>query len=462
MLPSANDASRGSATRLGAELLGRALSLGTAALLAARLGVAGFGTFAALSGLAALLAELANGGLSTLASRELVTGAFSLSALARAKIALSLSVVLLASAAHGAWPLLSILALYFVGAGWCEFLGVALRSGGRPLGEALVLLLLRASGLALVALALPTGAPAAGFEPRQDAAAQALLLSSLPPLALAGVLLARASGPRPGTQAVPASVSRVLTASLPLAVNGFLAMASLRVELLALLLIRGPEETGLFAAGLRIVEPLLAVPAAISGGAMPALTREAQQGGGLVRQRTAATVAFLAVPAAAGLALVGPQLLPRVGSGFEAANGPLRLLSCALVALFLNTLLMHGLVAAGRSRSLPRLTAWRLSIALVLALVLIPHGGALGAAVGFLAAEVGLFFLASRACAATGFGVALGEPLVFAGAATIPMVAALVWLPDGPGFGVLLGLSVYAATMGVAWRGGLLSRVFRA
>lgn len=461
MSPSANDASRGSAIRLGAEMAGRVVSLGTSVVLAGRLGVADFGTFAALSGAAALLAELANGGLLTMASRELVTGGFSLRSLGRAKLVLSLSITLLAGAIHGAWPALSVLVLYFVWAGWSELFGVALRSAGRPLGEASVLLVLKASGLAFVAIALPAGpraGPASGLEP----AAQALFLSTLPPLALAGVLLRGRAQPRPGPAQGAVPVSRVLKASLPLAVNGVLAMASLRLELLVLLLIRGPRETGLFAAALRVVEPLLSVPASISAGAMPALTREAESGGGSVRARTAATVAFLAVPAAAGLALVGPRLLPLVGGDFEAAAGPLRLLAGALAALFMNTVLLHALVAAGRSTGLPRLTGLRLLIAAALALVLIPAGGARGAAAGFLGAELGLLLLASSACARAGFGIAWAAPLALAGGFTLPMIAALAVIPAGPGAAILLGVAVYATTLWAAWRGSLLSRVFRA
>jgi O-antigen/teichoic acid export membrane protein len=56
----ADDASRGSAIKLGAELLGRLLALATTLLVARVLGVSDFGLFAVLSGIAVLVAELSD------------------------------------------------------------------------------------------------------------------------------------------------------------------------------------------------------------------------------------------------------------------------------------------------------------------------------------------------------------------------------------------------------------------
>ncbi len=58
---------------------------------------------------------------------------------------------------------LALLALYFALSGWGEFLGVALRCRGARVQEGLVLLVLRAGGLVLAAVALQVGAGFAGL-----------------------------------------------------------------------------------------------------------------------------------------------------------------------------------------------------------------------------------------------------------------------------------------------------------
>ena len=212
--------------------------------------------------------------------------------------------------------------------------------------------------------------------------------------------------------------------------NGGLALLSLRIELLVIFGLRGPRDAGLFGAALKFVESLNAVPAAIAGGAMPALTREGLRGAGLVRGRTASTVALLAVPGALGLGLLAPGLASFLGPGYEEAALPLRILAPALVALFMNTVLA----------------------ATVLAFVLVPRFGVAGAAVGFLASELLLGALAWRACALARFAVPLAKPLLLAVCASVPMGLAVARFGGKPVAAALLGVLIYGATLAAAWR----------
>ena len=278
-----------------------------------------------------------------------------------------------ALACTGLAPLLSPLVLWFALSGWGEFLGVALRCRGERVAEALLLLCLRGLGLAAVALALQSGAGLVAL-------AWGLVLSTAPALALGAWLLRK-----PLSSAVAdARVAAVMSEALPLAIHGGLVLLSPRVEFLVLSLLRGDRETGLFLAALRVFEFLNVIPAAVNAGAMPGLTREALRGQGSVRERTAWTLAFLAAPAAVGLALVAPGVARLLlGPGYEAVGYagtevPLRLLALALPALFMNGLLLSTLVAAGRARWLPRLTAARVLIAAVLALPLVRAAGGTG------------------------------------------------------------------------------------
>jgi len=470
----ADDASRGSAIKLGAELVARLIAVATTLMAARILGVSDFGVFAVLSGVAVLAAALADLGIQAIAVPALVAQTLSLRALVRTKLRLTAALVLAAALATlvpqamraaaallpAAWragglrdialhhaPLVFPLVVYYALTGWAELLGMALRVRGRRGLEAVTIVALRASGLALAAAALLTGAGLRGL-------VWAMALSPAPPLALAAALLARTSAPASGPADDPAAmgVGRTLKASLPLAVNGGLALLSLRIEVLVLALVRGSLEAGLFAAALKVVELVNVVPAAIAAGAMPALTREAARGTDPVRRRTAGTAALLAAPAAAGVVLVAPGLVKVLGGGYAPAAGPLRVLGPALLAMFMNTILLHALMAAGRARLLPVLTAWRVGAAALLAAALIPRFGATGAAAGFLAAELLLLVLAARACGAAGFEVPVARSLSAALGVTIPMAAAVAAAGTGFAGSIAVGIVTYTLTLAVARR----------
>ena len=418
----ARDATRGSAIKLAAEIASRLLGLATTLLLIRGLGASDFGAFGRLSVFALLLAELGELGLQTLASRALVAGTLSLRSLVRARLVLAGLLCAAAFAGIAAAPVLSPLVMWFALSGWGEFLGVALRCRGERVAEALVLLCLRGGGLVAVALALGSGAGLAGL-------AWALVPSTAPALVLGAWLLRRSTPSHAGGDA---RVAEVMSEALPLAVHGGLLLLSPRVEFLVLSLLRGDRETGLFLAALRVYEFLNMIPMAVAAGAMPGLTREALRGRGSVRERTAWTLAFLAAPAAVGLALVAAPLARLLlGPGYDTfayagTESPLRLLALALPALFMNGLLASTLVAAARTRWLPRLTATRVVVAFAMAVPLVSANGGTGAALGIVLAEWLLLLLAARACAAAGAAVPLLRPLATALGATLPMAIA-VW-----------------------------------
>jgi O-antigen/teichoic acid export membrane protein len=466
----AAQATRGSGIRLAAELGSRLFAVATSFLLAAGLGVSAFGLFAAVSSMAVIAAELAELGLQQTAARALVAGTLRLRDMVRARLLLSGALVLftlavpfllaaassLGRSAPGEWAsLLPPLILYFGVSGWSEFLGVALRARGHRLAEAVVLLALRAFTLAAVAAALAARASLAGLAWAHVGAATAALLVS-------AALIRRASA-APAEEA-PAlapghGVRAVLRTSLPLAVNGALALVSLRVELLVVFWAQGSWAAGLFGAAVKIVESLNGVPAAIAAGAMPALTREAMQRDragdpathGAARSRTAATVALLAVPAAAGLFLLAPGVVQLLGADYAGAAPALRLLALAVVALFMNCVLLHALIASGHASWLPWLTAVRVGFAALAAAALVPRFGVAGAAAGFLGAELLLLVLSSRACRRSGFAVPLFSPLGVGLLATVPMAATVAALGAGTLASVAAGAAVYAATLAGAW-----------
>jgi O-antigen/teichoic acid export membrane protein len=276
-------------------------------------------------------------------------------------------------------------------------------------------------------------------------------LSTVPSLLLAAFLARRAyHGDEAGAPQPPART--VLRTAAPLAVNGGLALLSLRLELLAVYFVRGAAEAGLFGAALKVVESLNGIPSAVAAGAMPSLTREALQSLRAVRERVAGMMALLAVPGAAGLLLSAAGVVALLGAGYDGAAAPLRVLALALVPLFMNTVLLHALIAAGHAGTLPRLTAVRVGLAAVLAALLVPPLGAAGAAMGFLASESVLTALAARACARVGFAVPVSRPLAHAAVLALPMAAVVAVAGGGLAISVALGVATYAATLIATWR----------
>jgi O-antigen/teichoic acid export membrane protein len=434
----ADDATRGSAIKLAAEVASRGLGLLTTVVVTRGLGVEGFGAFGGPFVAAVLVAELGELGLQATASRALVAGTVSLRSLVRARLALLAAVGGLALAAAPVAPVLSPLVLFFLLSGWGEFAGVALRCRGRRVREAILLCALRGGGLVLAAAALQAGAGARGV-------AWALAASPLPALGLGASWLARS---RPAVPFPDLGVGAVLRLSAPLAIHSGLLLLSPRVEYLVVAALLGDREKGLFLAALQVYWFLGMVPTAIAAGAMPSLTREAMAGRGPGRQRTAGLLAALAAPAAVGLALVAPALVAAAfGGDYRPAAPWLRGLAAAVPALFLNALATASLVAAGRAGVLPRITAVRVGAAFAVALVAVPRLGLPGAAAGLVAAEWLLLVLGTRACAAASFAVRVARPLGWALLACLPMALAVSGVRERLVLAVAIGALSWAATL---------------
>ena len=439
----ADEATRGSAIKLGAEVVSRGLGLLTTVLVTRGLGVEGFGVFGGPFVAAVLVAELGELGLQATASRALVAGTVSLRSLARARLALLAVVGGLAFVSVPVSPVLSPLVLFFLLSGWGEFAGVALRCRGGRVQEALLLCVLRGGGLVLAAAALAGGAGPRGV-------AWALAASPLPALALGAAWLVRR---RPAVPLPDLGVRAVLRLSAPLAIHSGLLLLSPRVEYLVVAAFLGDREKGLFLAALQVFWFLGMVPSAIAAGAMPSLTREAMAGRGPVRQRTAGLLAGLAAPAAVGLALVAPALVASVfGADYLPAAPWLCALAAGVPALFLNALATAALVAAGRAAVLPRITAVRVGVAFAIALVAVPRFGVPGAAAGLVAAEWLLLALGIRACAAGSFEVHVVRPLAWALLASVPMALAVSGVRETLVLAVGIGALSWAATLAAVLR----------
>jgi O-antigen/teichoic acid export membrane protein len=307
-----------------------------------------------------------------------------------AKSALTAAVVALGLAALGAGALsteepllLLLLGVHLLGS-WVELLGVVLRSRGGIAREGLVLTVLRFAALAGAAWALSRDA-------ELETLAKALALSSLPALALAIALLARADLPfRGGTEA-----RRLMKEALPLGLVSAMTLLYLRADLFIVAAVAGTSEAGFFQSAFRLFEAAFVVSGGVAAGTFPLLAaRFGERGFDGLARFVLGLLALLSAPIAFGFAVAaGPILTVVYGEGFEEAARPLSLLGIALVAVFANALTTHLLVASGRSRRLVLSIAVRLVVGIVLDLLLVPRWGASGAAFAVVAAEWSLLIV---------------------------------------------------------------------
>ena len=440
----------GSAIRLTAEIVIRTSSVIATLWLTRSLGVTSFGTFLLALSTGLVIAELCDLGLNAIVVPLVVRSRRNLKTIFLMKAVMSLVVAALCAAliplgstlvGIAAGPLV-LCTVHFLGAGWIEMMGAALRALGRRIDEAVLLLVFRFTLVALVILS-PFGAGV-------DGASRAYALSIGPALLLGALLF------RQGVEAdaaAGATVRAIVRQAVPMGVNGYLAIISTRVELFLLQIFHGQHVVGLFGGAVRIVESLLTLPTAIAAGALPSVARDVVRGSRGAAQRTFGLVVWIGVPAALGLALCAPGVLAVLGPGFADAATPLRILSAALLLGFSNAALFHLLIAAGDTGLVPRLTGLRVAVAASLGLVLIPSLGATGGAMSFTAAELVLFGALIRK-ARVHAEVEVSRPLGAALLACAPMVLFLWFGRFSLPVTILAGALLFAASGAAILRRG--------
>jgi O-antigen/teichoic acid export membrane protein len=234
----------------------------------------------------------------------------------------------------------------------------------------------------------------------------------------------------------------------PYGVSGVLFQLQSRVDVFLLGLILGVAASGVYNAAYRVVF-LASYLTYYAGVALfPAATRLFEQGREeLVRLYRATLRGFLlvAVPAAAGVALLAPELVALVyGPEFEASAPALRGLAALLVLSGLKNFLGFFLMSCDRQVERVRSQGWAAGFNVLAHLSLIPLFGVQGAVAGSLASELLLVALLLRGLAGELGGPRLAAPLAAAGLASAAFCALFAWLPRVPLAAVVAGsLPVY-------------------
>lgn len=184
----------------------------------------------------------------------------------------------------------------------------------------------------------------------------------------------------------------LLRIGLPFWLVWSMLLSDQRANLLLLARLAGDAQVAAFGAAMRLVEPALIIPSALALTLFPVAVRHdrdqvGSQGVLLVWTQKALLLTGLPLML---LIVLGAPLLIRVvfGSGFSAAEQPLRILGPTLVLLFLRIGLTQVLLAAGRWRSALSAQALGLATDLTVALATIPLMAETGAAMAALAGNL--------------------------------------------------------------------------
>ena len=192
-------------------------------------------------------------------------------------------------------------------------------------------------------------------------------------------------------------------------ISNALGTLNARIGLLVLAALAGAAEVGLFTAGYRFFELGVAVAITLAAPLVPVFGRAAGSGTLLAQTRLALRLVLSAAgPAAvAAWVLADPVIRLLFGPDYAASVPVLRIAALMATAMIAATILFLALVALGRTGFAVPFSATGCAVNALLCLVLVPAGGATGAAIAALAAEVTML-----AVVAIVFHRAVGAPLL--------------------------------------------------
>ncbi len=191
-------------------------------------------------------------------------------------------------------------------------------------------------------------------------------------------------------------------------VSNALGTLNARIGLLLLAVLAGAAEVGLFTAGYRFFELGVAVAITLAAPLVPVFGRAVGSGTLLAQTRLALRLVLSAAgPAAvAAWVLADPLIRLLFGPAYAASVPVLRIAALMATAMIAATILFLALVALGRTGFAVLFSATGCAVNAVLCLVLVPAGGATGAAIAALAAEIAMLVVVAIA-----FHRAVGTPL---------------------------------------------------
>ena len=284
---------------------------------------------------------------------------------------------------------------------------------------------------------------------------------------LAGGIVAAGFGFRSGllSAAPPLSIREFLRLSAPFGLQALLSIMYLRMPAILLEEFAGSRQVGLYGAAYRLVEPFYALPQIFAAAMFPIIVRSAAAGD-LAAVRTLAQKSMrlflaLAIPASVTLAVAATDIVSLLYGRADYADAApvLRIVAWAMLATFVSAFPSMLLQSSSRPSSITWICGGMLIINLGVNLALIPHYGAIGAAVACVATEAAGVLLALPIASRLLVRLALRDIVLR------PLAAAALAAPClllGPRFGLGLFLAVYGVAVYFLDRDGAVADVRRA
>ena len=381
---------RGVTTLACGEVLARVAAFGATAVLARRLGPAGFGIVGFAAALCGYLALAVHAGLQEVGVREVAR------APERAGELYSSVATVRLMLAGAAFLLLACVAWFLP----------------KPVEVRWVVLL---SGLSFFSLAVDPGWVLRGLE-RTTAVAVGLVLAQViygalvflfvhqptdvawvPVLQFGGELaaaagLVRAVGRRVRPGGGCADGIRVLKHAAPLGLARAFRTIVVTFDVVLLGFLATSREVGLYSAAYRLTFLLMSVVASISAAYMPSYARVVDEGARPTRrlmEASLATGALIGAPLIIGVIVTAPALIELLfGAAYVEAATALRLLTLSVGLIFVYWIAGNLLIVVHRIGTYAKMQAVAAAVNIGLNLVLIPRFGISGAALATLASEL--------------------------------------------------------------------------
>ena len=196
--------------------------------------------------------------------------------------------------------------------------------------------------------------------------------------------------------------------SLPLALTVIFTVVYFKIDVVMLSLIReNNSEIGWYSAAMRLVELIGVIPALVVSALFPivsGLHRESIDSLRKVYQTSFRYLVVIALPIAVGTLLLSEHLIYTIyGEEYVKTIPALKILSLALIFIFVNYILMNILVAVDRQMTNAIMAGTCVLVNIVLNMCLIPHYGYLGAGTATVMTEIvlfalGLYYVAKYIC----------------------------------------------------------------
>lgn len=461
---------RGSAIRGGGYLGGWILLAVASVLLVRHLGVGDFGRYATVMAVVSVVWALSDPGLTLLGQREIVQTGGEIEGARRRLLGDILGIRLLLTPVTIAC---AILFAWAVGYSQAMVLGVLLAGSAlivTGVNSTLMIPLVARLRIGTVTLAdlISDMTVVAGIAVLVVAGASLVPFFAIHILAAvaAGVFLLSAMGKRavPRPRLSWREWGPIVGEAVPMGIASTINVVYYRALLVTCSLAATAHQTGLFATSFRIIEVLLAVAARFSSAFFPILAHAGKHDEERLRyglQRMFEIAVLLAFAFVLLLTIGGPAIIRLLGGeAFRDAGPVLQIQAFALIGALTGAVWFAGIVAVRRQSALILRNGVVLVLILLLGVILIPHWGAKGAAVGAVVGETllsaGGLILLLRARPGLRFQVSFCWRLLVAGG-----VGALCVLIPAPGLvRALAALAVYG-TLAVALR-AVPSEVFDA